>query len=212
MLTEHADLFQFASDIDGDLHLFPRHLDEPDYQSRWHVWVNDVDGTRSEAPLCSPMMCVNAGVVTNPYGAAGIDDSLPYQRRETDTVFREAWAKAKLIGKEALLAEATRRAFHGVEKPVFHQGVQVGTIREYSDGLLQFLLRALDPETFRERRETTIKGGPEHPLHHEHAGKLTHQLGADVLAAYEADLAAAGGPDVPRDGQIESMGSVHPSP
>jgi hypothetical protein len=142
---------------------------------------------------------------------AGINVCMPYERREADAAFREAWAKAKLIGKEVLLAEATRRAFHGVEKPVFHQGVQVGTIREYSDRLLQFLLRALDPETFRERRETTIKGGPEHPLHHEHAGKLTHQLGADVLAAYQADLEAAGGPDVPRDHEDELLGAVHPA-
>ncbi len=74
MLTEHADLFQFASDIDGDLHLFPRYLDEPDYQSRWHVWVIDADGTRTEAPLCSPTMCVNGGLVTNPYGPSGHQD------------------------------------------------------------------------------------------------------------------------------------------
>jgi hypothetical protein len=72
MLPDSAELVQFASDIDGDLHLFPSNLDEPDYQMRWRVWVIHSDGTRSEAPLCSPIMCVNEGVVTNPYGATGL--------------------------------------------------------------------------------------------------------------------------------------------
>jgi hypothetical protein len=71
MLGDFPDLFQFASDLDGDLHLFPKNLDEPDYQHRWQVWVLHPDGTRNEAPLCSPMMCVNDGVVTNPHGLSG---------------------------------------------------------------------------------------------------------------------------------------------
>ena len=71
MLPDSPDLFQFASDIDGDLHLFPRNLDEPDYQNRWQVWVILKDGTRSNAPVCSPCMCVNNGVVTNPHDIAG---------------------------------------------------------------------------------------------------------------------------------------------
>lgn len=72
MQGDSSDLFQFASDIDGDLHLFPRSLSDPDYPSRWHVWVIRDDGTRSEAPLCTPMMCVNNGVVSNPLGQSGL--------------------------------------------------------------------------------------------------------------------------------------------
>lgn len=64
-------LVQFASDADGDLHLFPRDLDEPDYGGRWRVWVVRTDGTRTEAPLCSPVMCVTDGRVTNPHGSTG---------------------------------------------------------------------------------------------------------------------------------------------
>lgn len=71
MPNDSPDQFQFASDIEGDLHLFPKSLDFPDYQNRWRVWVIHTDGTRSEAPLCSPMMCVIEGVVTNPHGGSG---------------------------------------------------------------------------------------------------------------------------------------------
>ena len=71
MTSESADRFQFASDFDGDLHLFPRNLDETNYQHRWHVWVILSDGSRKEAPLCSPVMCVSDGKVTNPLGETG---------------------------------------------------------------------------------------------------------------------------------------------
>lgn len=69
--SEPADKFQFASDFDGDLHLFPNNLDEPDYERRWHVWVILSDGGRKEAPLDTPVMCVVDGVVTNPLGDSG---------------------------------------------------------------------------------------------------------------------------------------------
>jgi hypothetical protein len=71
MTSDSPDQFQLACDFDGDLHLFPRNLDEPDYQTRWQVWVIQADGSRTEAPLYSPVMCVNDGVVTNPLGTSG---------------------------------------------------------------------------------------------------------------------------------------------
>ncbi len=71
MTNNSAGKFQFASDFDGDLHLFPKNLNEPDYQHRWHVWVIHSDSSRSEAPLCTPVMCVNDGEVTNPLGTSG---------------------------------------------------------------------------------------------------------------------------------------------
>jgi hypothetical protein len=71
MTTRSANKFQFASDIDGDLHLFPKNLDEPDYQARWQVWVRLTDGTRKEAVLDSPIMSVRNGRVMNPYCPSG---------------------------------------------------------------------------------------------------------------------------------------------
>ena len=71
MTQDHADRFQFASDLDGDLHLFPKDLDEPEYPRRWRVWIISADGCRSEAALSTPYMCVNDGVVSNPHGVSG---------------------------------------------------------------------------------------------------------------------------------------------
>lgn len=55
--------------------------------------------------------------------------------------------KAKVVARrkeawDALEAEAYRRAVMGVRKPVYQQGRKVGSVTEYSDGLLGTLLRA----------------------------------------------------------------------
>ncbi|MHC5536960.1 hypothetical protein ACYOEI_01645 [Singulisphaera rosea] len=51
---------------------------------------------------------------------------------------------------DTLESEARRRALDGVEKPVFYRGQKCGAIREYSDALLMFLMKAARPERFRE--------------------------------------------------------------
>ncbi|MFT7629100.1 MAG: hypothetical protein ACI87E_000096 [Mariniblastus sp.] len=71
MTNNSSTRFQFASDFDGDLYLFPMNLDEPDYERHWHVWVILADGSRKEAPLEKTAMCVNDGEVTNPLGDSG---------------------------------------------------------------------------------------------------------------------------------------------
>ena len=71
MTSDYTDQFQLVCDFDGDLHLFPKNLDEPDYHTRWRVWVIQADASRKEASLCTPVMCVNDGVVTNRLGTSG---------------------------------------------------------------------------------------------------------------------------------------------
>lgn len=60
--------------------------------------------------------------------------------RDHDEAFKAAWDAAIQDGRELLETEAIRRAYEGVEEPVFYQGNQVGTTRKYSDRLLEFLL------------------------------------------------------------------------
>src|SRR3546814_12055870 len=58
---------------------------------------------------------------------------------------------------EAVLLE---RAAHGVEKPVFYGGKPCGTVRQYSDTLAMFILRAKRPNTY--GRAAT--GDPQSPV------------------------------------------------
>lgn len=55
--------------------------------------------------------------------------------------------------------EAMRRALQGVEKPFLHRGKVVHTVREFSDDLLKFMLRAKRAEQFRERVEQKVVTG-----------------------------------------------------
>ncbi len=96
---------------------------------------------------------------------AGISRTHPYKRRNEDEDFAKAWAEASELGTEALESEAGRRAYHGTLKPVYYKGNEVGQIREYSDTLLMFLLRALNPNKYRDNAkfEHLGKGGAEPP-------------------------------------------------
>ena len=56
--------------------------------------------------------------------------------------FRKQWDDAIEDATDALELEARRRAFSGVEDPVYYKGQVVGGVRKYSDVLLIFLLES----------------------------------------------------------------------
>lgn len=59
---------------------------------------------------------------------------------------------------EVLEQEAWRRAVTGTLKPVYQGGEQVGTVREYSNTLMIFLLKGANPEKYRERVQQQHSG------------------------------------------------------
>lgn len=81
--------------------------------------------------------------------AAGYSVPAVYKWRKLDDEFASAWADADEIGTEVqianLQAEIDRRAMEGVEEPVFYLGQKVGHIRKFSDSLLMFRMKKLDP-------------------------------------------------------------------
>lgn len=100
-------------------------------------------------------------LVTEASKRAGIHRQRAYERRSSDPKFAEQWAEIEERSTELLEREAYRRAAVGVEKPVFQGGEEVGRVREFSDTLLIFLLKARRPDTYREnvRHEHTGAGG-----------------------------------------------------
>jgi hypothetical protein len=100
------------------------------------------------------------GSITKAHEAACIGRSLVYEWRDQDETFAIDMAAALEVYKEALEAEADRRAVNGIDRPVFYQGVQVATVRDYSDTLLMFRLKKLDPN-YRDRvsAELSAPGG-----------------------------------------------------
>ena len=80
---------------------------------------------------------------------AGIARRTAYDWREADAGFARKWDDAIDEGVDLLEAELHKRAFEGVERPVYYKGEQVGTWRFYSDALAMFLLKAHRPERYR---------------------------------------------------------------
>lgn len=80
--------------------------------------------------------------------------------RKKDKEFDQACQEAIFLHREACEDELKRRAFDGVEEPVFYQGIQTDTQTRYSDSLLQFYMKANDPK-YKEKIkvDTVVSGG-----------------------------------------------------
>lgn len=99
------------------------------------------------------------GNVSRAMKAAGIPRRTLYDWRDASKEFAVAWDGALDRASGVLEDEALRRAVTGTLKPVYQGGERVGTIREFSDTLLIFLLKGLKPQKYRERFEHTGAGG-----------------------------------------------------
>lgn len=111
-----------------------------------------------------------------------------YDRKATDLEFKAAWEEAEVVAVEVMAGEARRRAVDGVLKPIFYRGKKCGSIREYSDSLLKFLMQAHD-QKYREASRVTVVGDPVAPVQHEHKGTIGLVARIDEYAAAFASAA-----------------------
>lgn len=96
------------------------------------------------------------GNISHSARLARVDRSTVSEHRKSDSEFAKAFVEAKEIALENLEHEMWRRAYKGVDKPVYQGGLLVGKVREYSDTLMIFLAKALAPEKYRERFEQKV--------------------------------------------------------
>ncbi|RIV79561.1 terminase [Pelagerythrobacter aerophilus] len=89
---------------------------------------------------------------------AGIGRSTAYEWRDEDEAFAAAWDEAEQEAADKLEREAWRRAVEGTDKPVTFQGVITATYKEYSDKMLEILLKAHRPEKFTDRSKVEHSG------------------------------------------------------
>lgn len=88
--------------------------------------------------------------------AAGIARSAVYEWRDADAGFAQEWADAEQEAADKLEREAWRRAVDGVDKPISYQGEITATYKEYSDRMLEILLKAHRPDKFTDRSKLTL--------------------------------------------------------
>lgn len=81
-----------------------------------------------------------------------------YDERARNAEFASAWDEAVAQAKGAIEHEIHRRAVEGYEEPIYggrYKEKIVGTVRKYSDRLLELRARALIPE-YRDHRKLEI--------------------------------------------------------
>lgn len=135
--------------------------------------------------------------------AAGVDRTTALRWKNEDPEFRKAWEDAVEAGADVLEDEAFRRARDGVQKPVYQGGELVGHVQEYSDTLMQLLLRGRRPGRYKDRVSTELTGKDGGPIQTEDVSPRA--VLAEKLAAIHGRT--AGGPE--RERESETTGRVH---
>ena len=156
------------------------------------------------------------GNVSESARRAKIDRKLAYTWRRDDPDFADDWADAENQAADALEAEARRRAVEGWDEPVYRGDGEkpAGTIRKYSDRLLEILLKGHKPQFAQARM--VVAGDPNAPLElnlsvEERAARVaaildaarkrgTQPVADDVRGSAATDLGPATGP---ADGSAE---------
>lgn len=83
-----------------------------------------------------------------------------YKHKSKDPDIKKRWEEAEAEYNDAIEAEMHRRGVEGVDKPIFYQGKQVATIKEYSDQVLMKMAEGHMPEKYgRQRVEMTGRDG-----------------------------------------------------
>jgi hypothetical protein len=124
-----------------------------------------------------------SGCVTEAAKAVGMTTRGAYRLRARPdaSAFRQAWDIALDYAIRRLTDAAFSRALHGVSRPVFYQGEQIGERRHYDERLTMFLLRYRDPT-----RYGAWLDGYEARRHPDGAGiVLAHALNAVMDSAHD---------------------------
>lgn len=88
------------------------------------------------------------GIITLAAQSVAISTRKVYHARKEDEWFAERFRDAMEHATDRLEREARRRAFKGTLRPIYQGGIRVGYERQYSDRLMELLLRAHRPEKF----------------------------------------------------------------
>jgi hypothetical protein len=99
------------------------------------------------------------GNITYAAEQVGINRTTHFTWMKKDPKYVVRFNSAREEAADVMEAEAWRRGVKGVDKPVFYRGEEVAKIKEYSDLLLIFLLKANRPEKFRDKVEHSGPGG-----------------------------------------------------
>lgn len=137
------------------------------------------------------------GNVSRAAREAGLASGTVYGQRARNANFAADWDAAVNEAMDELEAELLERAKHGVEKPVFFRGAQVGSVRTYSDALAMFVLRARRPQVYDRIVAVPAARSVEEMTEEEAKAEVIRRL--DLIVARGARMEALPAPDVDDD-------------
>jgi hypothetical protein len=154
----------------------------------------------------------DTGRISEAAQLAGLDRSRLYKLRKEDPEFSAQWLAAEADYVERLEAAAHERAIDGWEEKVFHQGVECGTQRKYSDSLLTLLLKGRLPTRYRENATVKIGNDGDTPFKVEEsptaaARKIAFALALGLRAAQSSENSTGDDP-VPLAGHSDGADLV----
>lgn len=115
--------------------------------------------------------------------------------------FRLAWDAALDQALQRLADVAMNRAIHGVSRPVFFQGEQIGERRHYDERLTMFLLRYRDGNRYGKWKDKSIS-------EHNHPDSVARSLAQCLLRVMKDGLAFDGGDPAPVHPPFDPAGRV----
>ena len=101
----------------------------------------------------------SGGNITAACKKAKIHREYIYRLENGNEDFAKDFRAAQAQGLAVLEDEARRRAYVGCTRPVFYKGNKCGSVREYSDTLMIFLLKGGMPEKYRDNVNMNVSGG-----------------------------------------------------
>ena len=101
----------------------------------------------------------NRGIVRDGCLASSISWGTYTRWRDKDEGFNEGCKHAEMLAADRLEAEAHRRAFDGYDKPVIYQGEITESYTEYSDSLMNTLMKGYKKDKYRDRTEHSTPPG-----------------------------------------------------
>lgn len=138
-------------------------------------------------------LLAQTGNVSQSAEAVGTTRYTVYRARKADPEFAAAWDEAVEVAVIALEDEARRRAYEGVEEPVFYKGEVCGSIQRYSDTLLIFLLKGHKPDKYRDKSHVELTGRDGGPIQIDAKAELISRISG--LVARAAETGDPGEPD-----------------
>jgi len=92
---------------------------------------------------------------------AGVSRSVLFYWQKQDKEFADRWAEVYEFAVDDLEREAMRRGLEGIPKPIVYQGRVTGHYTEYSDRLLELLLKGRRGQVFAPRPDIMPLDTPE---------------------------------------------------